>query len=154
MKLEIREVRAPDTLPLRTQVLRPGREPSEALFAGPMPPASRHFAAFEGAHIVGVGFIVPIAAPFDDAARAWMLRGMSVEPTRQNQGVGRAIVEHVLAEAARENIEVLWFNARRAAVGFYQRLGFETWGEEFQIPDVGPHTVMFGRTAQPFLPAT
>ncbi len=141
--LEVREVTSAHTLPLRTRVLRPGREPSESLFVGPMPPESRHFAAYDGEDIVGVGFILPNVAPFDATPTAWMLRGMAVDPERQGQGIGAAIVRFVEGEARREEIELLWFNARIQAVGFYARLGFEPIGEEFMIPNVGPHLVMF-----------
>ncbi len=145
MFLQVREVTAPQTLPLRTQVLRPGFAPDEKWFMGGMPPNARHFAAFDGEAIVGVGFVVPVAAPFDDSAKAWMLRGMAVAPDRQGQGIGRAVVEAIVAEARREGVEIVWFNARRVAVEFYRKLGFETWGEEFEIEGIGPHTVMFGR---------
>ena len=143
--IEVRPVTAPETLPLRAQVLRPGHTPDEKWFMGGMPPEARHFAAFDGADIVGVAFVVPMEAPFAPGERAWMLRGMAVDPARQNQGIGRAVVEAILVEARREEVEILWFNARRVAVGFYARLGFETWGEEFEIPGVGPHTLMFAR---------
>jgi len=122
--------------------------PDEALFSGGMPAGARHFAAFDGKRIVGVCFIVPVSAPFDAAKRGWMLRGMAVEPALQGQGIGASLVKHVLALAEQEQIEILWFNARRVALGFYAKLGFHKWGEEFEIPNVGPHTVMF-RTLSP-----
>ncbi|RYZ86072.1 MAG: GNAT family N-acetyltransferase [Proteobacteria bacterium] len=108
-----------------------------------MSPESRHFAAYDGEDIVGVGYIVPVASPFDDKPKAWMLRGMAVESERQGQGVGAAVVRFVEDEAQREGIELLWFNARKIAVGFYARLGFESIGDEFIIPEIGPHFVMF-----------
>lgn len=141
--MEVHEVSSAQTLPMRTKVLRPGREPDEALFLGPMPPEARHFAAFEGEEVVGVGFILPIKAPFEDEPRAWMLRGMAVDPQRQGQGIGAAVVRFVWEEAEREGIKLLWFNARKEAVGFYARLGFEIIGEEFEIVGVGPHLRMF-----------
>jgi len=119
--------------------------PDEGLFGSEMPDGARHFAALDDERIVGVGFIVPAPAPFDTSKRAWQLRGMAVEPALQGQGIGAAIVKHVLALARREHVEILWFNARRVAVGFYAKLGFEARGEEFDIPTVGPHTVMFRR---------
>ena len=140
--INVYEVLSAETLPMRTHVLRPGREPSEGLFSGEMPESARHFAAFEDEKIVGVGYIVPAPAPFDSEPSAWQLRGMSVEPTRQGQGIGALIVRHVEAEAKRANIEIVWFNARSAAVAFYAKLGFELRGEEFEIPTVGPHFLM------------
>ena len=35
-------------------------------------------------------------------------------------------------------------NARTLAVPFYRAHGFVSVGEEFEIPDVGPHFVMRG----------
>jgi len=122
--------------------------PHEALFSGGMPDGARHFAAIDGERIVGVCLIVPAPAPFDASKRAWMLRGMAVDPALQGQGIGAPLVKHVLALAEEEQVEILWFNARRVAIGFYARLGFQKWGEEFEIPNVGPHTVMF-RTLVP-----
>ena len=36
----------------------------------------------------------------------------------------------------------MWCNARKGAVWFYQRLGFVTVSEEFEIAPIGPHYVM------------
>jgi len=146
--IRLEEVSAARTLSLRCAVLRPAMVPDEALFSGGMPEGARHFAAIDGKCIVGVCFIVPASAPFDAAKRAWMLRGMAVEPPLQGQGIGGSLVRHVLALAEEEQVEILWFNARRISVGFYAKLGFHKWGEEFDIPNVGPHLVMF-RTLVP-----
>lgn len=143
--MRVEEVTSAQTLLIRAKVLRPGKEPDEALFLGVMPPEARHFAVYEDDQIIGAGFVVPVPAPFDPQPKAWMLRGMAVDPDLQGKGAGRLIVERVLEEANREGIEMLWFNARRIAVGFYHRLGFEPIGEEFEIPDIGPHTRMFKR---------
>ena len=36
----------------------------------------------------------------------------------------------------------LWCNARLHAVGFYERQGWKVEGDEFDVPDIGPHFVM------------
>jgi hypothetical protein len=36
----------------------------------------------------------------------------------------------------------VWCNARTPAVGFYEKLGFSTIGEEFELPPIGPHYLM------------
>lgn len=141
--IEVREVTAQDTLPVRCRVLRPGHAPDARLFGVEASEETRHYAAFEGEEIVGACYIVRRAAPFDSDATAWMLRGMAVETARQGQGIGALLVARVREEARREPIELLWFNARRIAVGFYARLGFEATGDEFDIPTVGPHRLMF-----------
>ena len=150
--IEVREVAQQQTLTLRTRVLRPGHPPEARPFGIGEDEETRHFAAFEGEEVVGACYIVRRAAPFDSLSWAWQLRGMAVETSRQGQGIGARIVERAEEEARRAEeearragIEVLWFNARRVAVGFYAKLGFEPWGEEFDIPVIGPHTVMWKR---------
>ena len=34
---------------------------------------------------------------------------------------------------------MVWCNARTPARGFYERYGFVAEGEEFELPDIGPH---------------
>jgi predicted GNAT family N-acyltransferase len=36
----------------------------------------------------------------------------------------------------------VWCNARTPARGFYERAGFAAVGEEFALPDIGPHFLM------------
>lgn len=143
--IEVREVSQEQTLALRTRVLRPGSVPDARLFGVEDAEETRHFTAFDGEEMVGACYIVRRVAPFDSSSRAWMLRGMAVETSRQGQGIGAQLVARVEDKARSAGIEVLWFNARRVALGFYARLGFEPWGEEFELPVVGPHTVMWKR---------
>ena len=35
---------------------------------------------------------------------------------------------------ATEGGELIWCNARVSALAFYERAGFRTWGEEWEIP--------------------
>lgn len=142
---EVREATEEQTLALRTEVLRPGSIPDARLFGVEDAEETRHFAAFAGEAMAGACYIVRRAAPFDASAQSWQLRGMAVETDLQGQGIGTQLVARVEDEARRAGIEILWFNARRIALGFYARLGFEPWGEEFEIPVVGPHTVMWKR---------
>ena len=37
----------------------------------------------------------------------------------------------------------MWANARISALDFYLKLGYKTIGEEFYIPDVGSHIVIY-----------
>jgi len=37
---------------------------------------------------------------------------------------------------------LLWCNARSPAVAFYRRAGFETRGDEWVDPEIGPHVAM------------
>src|SRR2546422_1693634 len=68
----------------------------------------------EGA-IVGVGQVKPHA----DGSRE--LASMAVLPQRQGQGIGRALIERLMA---RENGAVLHLTCKRELEGYYERFGF------------------------------
>ncbi len=80
--------------------------------------------------------------PRPEQADGWRLRGMATVPEVRGQGFGIALlaacVDHVAVSGGGE----LWCNARRAAVGFYRRAGFDVVSDEFDIPGIGPHVVM------------
>ena len=42
-----------------------------------------------------------------------------------------------------EKNDLIWFNAREKAVGFYERLGYKKNGNPFSIADIGIHYLMF-----------
>lgn len=94
-----------------------------------------HFLAYIGQDAVGTSRIRFIAQQ-----RAKMER-LAVLPELRKYGVGRKIVESVLEFLANKNITSLQIHAQTAVVGFYQKLGFATEGEEFEEAGI-PHIKM------------
>ena len=146
--LEILEVPAAQTFPLRAAVLRSGIPIEQVDFGDANAPDSRHFGAFIGSAIVGAGYISPISEPNDDIAPTaatpggWQLRGMSVSENQRGRGIGRAVLLRCVAAAREENAPVLWCNARARAIQLYRREGFVGVGEIFEIAGIGPHLRM------------
>ena len=152
--IEIIEVPAARTFALRAAVLRAGVPLEQVDFGDNNSPKSRHFAALshadldaQGCKLVGAGYISPNSEPGDIDAPGvtpggWQLRGMSVSENQRGRGVGRALVERCVAAALQQNAPVLWCNARVRAVPLYQRAGFVSVGEVFQIEGIGPHSRM------------
>jgi GNAT superfamily N-acetyltransferase len=125
-------------------VLRAGLPREASIFPGDDSPETCHLGAFVQEHLAGVVTIYP--APFParpEETGTWQLRGMGVLPAWQGHGLGRALVaacfEQIRARAGR----LVWCNARRVALEFYRHEGFETVGEEFEIPTAGPHYRMW-----------
>ena len=63
-----------------------------------------------------------------------------LKPYRQ-QGIGSLMLVTLLEQAAINNVKEIKLNAQTAAVGFYQRYGFEMFGNEFQDAGI-PHYKM------------
>jgi predicted GNAT family N-acyltransferase len=141
VSVAVEEVAAGVTYPLRGAVLRVGR-PVE--IPGDDDPATIHLAARtpEG-QVVGVVRFHPNRCPWRPGARAaWQLRGMATDPAVRGTGAGRAVVVEGLTRVARLGGDLVWCDARAAATGFYERLGFRVASEPYDISPVGPHVGM------------
>jgi predicted GNAT family N-acyltransferase len=137
--IEVRQISAADTVPLRHAVLRPGRPVETALFTGDDLPTTKHFGAFRDGQLLCTASLFEAELPEEAGVAAIQLRGMATASEAQRTGLGRALVLGC-ARFARENgAQLLWCNARVYAAGFYSKLGFEIVSDEFHIPDVGPH---------------
>ena len=78
-----------------------------------------------------------------DTAEQYRLRGMATLTEFQNQGHGRAALQTCLERVWDKGGDIFWCNARTSAEGYYRKEGFRTIDEEFTIPGIGPHRVMF-----------
>ena len=86
------------------------------------------------------------AAPGDwSEATTWRLRGMATRADLQGKGIGSMVLKAALEHVGTEGGELIWCNARVSALAFYERAGFRTWGEPWEIPGHGPHVVMWRR---------
>ncbi|GAO41675.1 GNAT family N-acetyltransferase [Flavihumibacter petaseus] len=69
------------------------------------------------------------------------LRQMAVSNNLQGKGIGRALMIFAENIARDRGFRRLTMHARKTAVGFYERLGYEVTSEEFQEVTI-PHFVM------------
>lgn len=67
----------------------------------------------------------------------YRIRQMVVEPSHQKQGLGRQILSTAIALAIQKDATSVLLDSRLSAVGFYQTLGFETYGVEFPSSTTG-----------------
>jgi len=142
-KIEVRFISSGETLPLRLAVLRHGRPRESAMFAGDDAKETKHFGAFRDGKLLSIASLFAVELPDQPGTAAYQLRGMATTDEAKGQGLGRALVVACLDYARQQRARVLWCNARIVALGFYRKLGFETIGPEFDIPDVGPHFRMW-----------
>lgn len=92
-------------------------------------------ACFEADECIGCVLLKPISK------RVLKLRQMAVSTNVQKQGVGTEIVKFAMKYAKTNNYTEIELHARKTAVLFYEKLNFETLGNEFL--EVGlPHYKM------------
>jgi len=83
-----------------------------------------------------------------EPAEHWYLMILGVEPARQRQGIGSALLQPVLARADREGRRCYLETQKPANVPFYQAHGFAV-SRETDAPDAGPHLWLMARPPRP-----
>ena len=91
--------------------------------------------AFEDDKMLGCCMLVK------EDPRVIRLRQMAVSNNLQGKGVGRALMQFAENIARDRGFYTLTMHARKTAVGFYERLGYEITGSEFEEVTI-PHFVM------------
>ncbi|CAN5729347.1 ABC transporter ATP-binding protein [soil metagenome] len=132
--LEIVELTAGETHPLRSVVLRTGTPTSEVVWKGDDEPTTIHLGVRAAGRLVAVSTWMPVA---DGQVQ---LRGMAVDPSQQGCGIGAALVAAGIERSLKAGATGVWANARDTALDFYRRHGFEVEGDGFVTRDTGlPH---------------
>ena len=122
----------PLTQPLREQVFVIEQKVPIELEWDEFDAVSRHAIAFNTAgEAIGTGRLLPDGH----------LGRMAVLPAWRGRGVGRLILNSLIAEATRLGIQQLVLHAQTHAVSFYRACGFIAAGEEFMEAGI-PHLKM------------
>ena len=141
--ITIKEITSEETFIVRQPVLRAGKPIESCIFEGDDLETTHHFGLFVNEKLIGIiSLFQKINTIFAEQNQA-QIRGMAVLETHQKMGFGEALVKHCETYCNENKVDLIWFNARTAAVGFYQKMSYQPLGEAFDIKDVGEHYLMF-----------
>ncbi|MFM8856788.1 MAG: GNAT family N-acetyltransferase [Actinomycetota bacterium] len=131
-EFEIRFVDAAHVRPLRREVLRVDMPEATVDFEGDDHPATFHLAVFDQLQSI-IAVSSWMERPFidDSSRRSIQLRGMATKVTFQSFGLGALLLEAGFRTARERSIDMIWANARDAALNFYLKNGFEIVGDGF-----------------------
>jgi predicted GNAT family N-acyltransferase len=133
------------TWDLRKRILRPEQKEDAAHFNCDDDPSCLHFAYKIKERIVTVATFYIESHPLLSAGTPYRLRGMATDTNFQGQGYGEKVILKAFEVLETKKCDLLWCNARLRAVPFYEKLGFRTIGDVFEISGIGPHKVMYKR---------
>jgi len=131
-----------ETYSVRHAVLRKGKPIETCQFEGDDLVSTCHFGCFIDNDLVGIISIFKKNNGIFAANNQYQIRGMAVLESHQKQGIGELLVKHCEAYCEKLHTDLIWFNARTEAVGFYKKIGYVVVGEAFDIKDVGEHYLM------------
>ena len=140
--LEVRPIAPEQTHALRQAVLRPHQSVHEMTYDGDAMPDAAHFGLFDGGRHVGIASVTPEPQPGVEGKGQWRVRGMAVLPETRGTGGGRCLLEACVRHVQEVGGRIIWCNARSSACGLYERNGFTTVGDPFDLPGIGEHYVM------------
>ena len=141
--IEIKKITAFESIIVRHPVLRPGRPIESCHFDGDDLLSTSHFGLFLENQLAGVISAFKAQNKLFSEENQYQIRGMAVLSEFQKKGFGEALLEYCENEIRLKSGNLIWFNARETAIGFYEKSGYEILGDQFEIPDVGPHYILF-----------
>lgn len=140
--MEVLRISASDTYRIRHQVLRPTGTLKDCEFKGDKDELTFHLGAFVDKKLVSVASFYFEKHPNIEGQYQFRLRGMATLPEHRAHGHSSALLKTAFPLIKQNFCQVLWCNARVAAVGFYEKVGFNKHGEFFDVPETGPHQLM------------
>lgn len=139
----IRFISADDVLPIRNEVLREGKLTlEECRFANDDAETSFHLGYEVDGELACIASFHPMQYQGFEG-KAYQLRGMATIEKCRGKGYGNMLVNFAITYLRGQKVNYLWCNARKKAVQFYMGTGFEIISPEFEVPNIGPHYVMY-----------
>lgn len=139
----IKKISSAETFSVRHPVLRKGKPMESCHFEGDDLETTQHFGLYLEQEIVGIISLFKKSNPDFQEKNQYQIRGMAVLEDQRKKDFGKALILYSEEQCKNQNVDLIWFNARIEASGFYEKMGYQKIGVPFEIPDVGEHIVMF-----------
>lgn len=138
--VDIVEIEAIATHPLRRSLLRDGTASDRVEFDGDDLDSTFHLGAFVDGTLVSISTWMARRYPDLPGHPGHQLRGMATVPGARGTGVSHELLLAGMGRCGEAGSTVVWARARVAALSFYRRHGFETRGHEYVDLTTGlPH---------------
>ncbi len=89
---------------------------------------SWHFVAMDKLELIGCVLLVPLNK---ERSKGQLIQ-MAVENNWQGKGVGKLLVQSLIAFATAKGIKEIEIHSRAEVATFYEQFGFQVYGDEFE----------------------
>ena len=142
--IEIKQLETDAIKGLRYEVLWPHKNSVEECTIDPDNENSTfHIGATIGEEVVGTSTLIVDINPKFEEQNQYRLRAMATSPKIRGTRTGVAIVNRAIDELRKRDVKLIWCDARLIATGFYEKLGFKVKGDVYEVPNIGPHKLMY-----------
>jgi len=139
----IKFVESEAVLAIRNDVLREGKlSYDQCRFPTDKLPGAFHLGYYVNEELVCIASFHPQNYG-EFAGTGYQLRGMATIEKYRGKGFGNQLLNFAIVYLKGKNDAYVWCNARKKAVQFYGKLGFEIISAEFEVRGIGPHFVMY-----------
>ncbi|PKQ43984.1 GNAT family N-acetyltransferase [Confluentibacter flavum] len=138
-------ITAKEAWSIRQPVLREGKPIEACIFDGDDFETTFHIGLFVDNTLIAVATFMKNSNSLFLEKKQFQLRGMAVLKEFQGKGYGNDILKFGESLLIKQGVKMIWCNARKIAVNFYQKNNYTIKGDSFIIPEIGIHYVM-GKT--------
>ena|SRR5471030_525850 len=139
----IRFIEVDELLPIRKEVLRPCKLTlDECRYPTDKVSGAFHLGCYLQGKLVCIASFHPQSYR-DFRGEGFQLRGMATLENYRIRGLGNHLLNFAIVYLRGQHVNYLWCNARKTALQFYKNTGFEVISPEFDVPDIGPHYVLY-----------
>jgi GNAT superfamily N-acetyltransferase len=139
----IKKITATEAFLVRQPVLRAGKPIESCHFDGDDLETTVHFGLFTHQELAAIISVFKKTNTLFTKKEQFQVRGMAVLEHYRKEGFGKALLMHCEQYCITQNTQLIWFNARTAAIGFYEKMGYQKKGLPFEIDGIGTHFLMF-----------
>ncbi|QHT46178.1 GNAT family N-acetyltransferase [Halobacillus sp. ACCC02827] len=140
---KVQRIKAEQTYHLRHQILRPHQSFQACQYDTDHDSGAFHIGAFHKRELVSVASFYPESHPELADSHPYRLRAMATVEEYRGKGAGREVVTFGESELKHLAADLLWCKGRTSVKQYYERLGFQPFGEAFDYPSLGPHVIMY-----------
>jgi len=139
----IKQISSVEAYIVRHPVLREGRPIEDCAFDNDDLETTLHFGLYTNNVLVGVATFLLNNSRLFNKNNQYQLRGMGVLKSHQGFGYGDSLLQYGEQQIKLKKGTLIWFNARKIALGFYKKNNYQVIGDPFEITGYGTHYVMF-----------
>ncbi len=141
--LDVRLIEPEMTYSLRHTVLRPKQSIEDSKYDADHEMDAFHVGAFFQGKLISVASFIIDRNPDFPFERQYRLRQMATLEEFRKLGAGRTVVNFAENIIKERGFDFLWCKGRTTVQKYYEKLGFEPYGDVFDYPLIGPQIVMY-----------